>query len=330
MIKRLFWFAIGSLIAMLFCFNEVYAESVPITGIGASIGLEQSGANMTYCSLITNSTNNVCNWNNGRYRYWLMSIIPSYMTPGQYYTLNTSFIIRYTSNNKNTYFKNGHFCFNGKCSELIVTEHVQQEAYNPNTDKYQRFSYLQIESVLQIGAISENSWENYFAVDFLSDNTVELLEVAPHIVMLTTMTSADAEIEANRQNAQAQINAQKEQTDKLLNSNINDNEILSKFDLYNSVLQKNGTITNLMVLPITLWTTVYDSVGQECHPFNLGNMLGTDLTLPCLNIENVLGSTLWNTIDVLFTGFFIFVISKKMILVFDKFSSLQEGDVISD
>lgn len=329
MMKRLFWFAIGSLIAMLICFSEVYAETIPITGVSASVGLYESGGNMSFCSMLINGTNNVCEWKNGMYRYWILSVMPQSMRVGSYYNLYLNVRVIYKSRHKNPQFKDMRFCYYGNCVSGTIKEHVEDSTPKDSDGYYHFKSILELRAYYEFRNIIDNT--NYFGVYFRTEETIEMITALPYNTpFFKVLTGQEAEIEANRQDAQAQINAQKEQTDKLLNSNINDNEIISKFDLFNSVLEENGTITNLMVLPITIWTTVYDSVGQECRPFELGNLLGTNLTLPCLNIENILGSTLWNTIDILFTGFFIYVISKKMILVFDKFSSLQEGDVISD
>lgn len=104
----------------------------------------------------------------------------------------------------------------------------------------------------------------------------------------------------------------------------------SSFNDYNDKLAKNGVITNLITLPIQLFTNVLNSINGSCKTFNLGNLMGTDLTIPCINLSTYLGSNLWNVIDILFSGLFILVIAKKMIKVFENFSSMREGDVLGD
>ena len=95
-------------------------------------------------------------------------------------------------------------------------------------------------------------------------------------------------------------------------------------------LASNGVITQLVTLPVTLFSNVLNSVNGSCSSYNLGSLLGTDLILPCINISNYLGSTLWSVIDVLISGLFVYSISRKFIKVFENLSSMKEGDVISD
>lgn len=124
-----------------------------------------------------------------------------------------------------------------------------------------------------------------------------------------------------------------ETNDKLgdLNDNITDTNTdnpSSKFNEFKSFIPENVVITQLITLPISLFQKVLNSINGTCSEYNLGNLLGTDLTFPCINISNYIGSTLWNIIDMLFSGFFVLKISKKMIKTFNSFSSMEEGDVL--
>lgn len=116
-----------------------------------------------------------------------------------------------------------------------------------------------------------------------------------------------------------------------LNDSINNSSVDnpgSKIEEFENMLPENGVITQLITLPISLFQKVLSSINGTCQEYNLGNLFGTDLTLPCVNISNYLGATLWNVIDVLFSGLFVLVISKKMIKVFNNFTSMEEGDVL--
>lgn len=104
----------------------------------------------------------------------------------------------------------------------------------------------------------------------------------------------------------------------------------NSFNDYNDKLAKNGVITNLITLPISMFTNILNSINGTCTTFSLGELMGTNLTFPCINISNYLGSSIWGVIDILFSGFFVLVISKKMIKVFENFSSMREGDVLGD
>lgn len=116
----------------------------------------------------------------------------------------------------------------------------------------------------------------------------------------------------------------------LKDNNIDENGIASAFDSFNDYLDENSTITQLITLPITLYTAILNNLNGTCSPFNLGKLYGEDLILPCINISQYLGNALWSMIDIIISGFAIYAISKKMIKVFNNFSSLKEGDVIDD
>lgn len=121
-----------------------------------------------------------------------------------------------------------------------------------------------------------------------------------------------------------------------INSSLNDiksedvDDPSSSINSFKDKIASNGVITQLVGLPITLFTKVLNSVNGTCSSYNLGSLFGTDLILPCINIETYLGSSLWSIIDVLISGLFVYTISKKFIKVFENMSSMNEGDVIGD
>lgn len=125
-----------------------------------------------------------------------------------------------------------------------------------------------------------------------------------------------------------------------LNSGVNDlnqnitnddvNNVEGTFDSFEGFIAENSTITQLITMPITLYTSILNGMQSTCQPFVLGNLFGTNLTIPCINIGNYLGTVLWTMIDIIISGFAIFAISKKLIKIFNNFSSMKEGDVIDD
>lgn len=118
--------------------------------------------------------------------------------------------------------------------------------------------------------------------------------------------------------------------DTLKDDNVDENGVASAFEDFNDYLDDNSTITQLIAMPITLYTAILNNVNGTCQPFNLGSLFGTNLILPCINVSQYLGNSLWTMIDVIISGFAIFAIAKKMIKVFNNFSSLRDGDVIDD
>lgn len=150
--------------------------------------------------------------------------------------------------------------------------------------------------------------------------------------------SSGAVITQNQQiiNQNQQIINQGQQTNEKLNdinNSINNGDVDDPSSSINSFKDKiatNGVITQLIGLPVTLFTKVLNSVNGTCSTYNLGSLFGTDLILPCVNIQNYLGSSLWSIIDVLISGLFVYSISRKFIKVFESMSSMNEGDVIGD
>lgn len=137
------------------------------------------------------------------------------------------------------------------------------------------------------------------------------------------ISSVDSSIQ--NQTEQQQQNHQ-ETMDTITNSDVDSPN--DTFEEFESFLPENGVITQLITLPISLFQKILNSINGTCSQYNLGNLLGTNLILPCINVSNYIGTTIWNVIDVLFSGFFVLKISKKMIKTFNSFSSMEEGDVL--
>lgn len=112
------------------------------------------------------------------------------------------------------------------------------------------------------------------------------------------------------------------------NDNVDDPS--SSINQFKDKIAENGVITQLIGLPVTLFTKILNSVNGTCSPYNFGSLFGTDITFPCINVANYLGSSLWNIIDVLISGLFVYSLSRKFIKVFEHMSSMNEGDVIGD
>lgn len=144
-----------------------------------------------------------------------------------------------------------------------------------------------------------------------------------------------AQIEANQNTIINQnnniINNTEDINNTLKDDNvITENDLSSIFDNFKSTLAVNGVITQLITLPVTLFTSILNSVNGTCTPFNLGSLYGHSLILPCINVSDFLGSSLWSIIDILISGLFVYSISHKFKKVFNAWSSMKEGDVIGD
>lgn len=89
----------------------------------------------------------------------------------------------------------------------------------------------------------------------------------------------------------------------------------------------DSVVSDMVLMPITLLNAFSSGFSGSCQAYNLGSLYGTNLTLPCINISNYLGATLWGIIDVLMSGFLIYGIGKKFVRVFNDFTNLKDSQV---
>ena len=110
-------------------------------------------------------------------------------------------------------------------------------------------------------------------------------------------------------------------------SSIDNNNTSSSTTSWGNKNATNGTITSLLTLPISLLQAIVNGIQSSCSSFSLGSLFNTNITLPCINIGNLIGSGLWSTIDILFSGFMILAIGKKLVKIFNDFTNLKTNQV---
>ena len=93
----------------------------------------------------------------------------------------------------------------------------------------------------------------------------------------------------------------------------------------NSHIATNSVISDLLLLPVTLFQNILNSINGTCSTFNLGSLFGTNLTMPCIDIESIIGSALWGVIDILLCGLFVLAMRKKFVDIFQNITSLKDG-----
>jgi len=112
-----------------------------------------------------------------------------------------------------------------------------------------------------------------------------------------------------------------------LNDNITSEDIdTSGYGNLSNNNAQNGVINQLVTMPITLAQSYLNGFNSSCSPFSLGTLYGEELILPCINPGNYLGN-LWNVIDVIISGIFIFVFGKKLVKIFNDVTNLKENQV---
>lgn len=165
---------------------------------------------------------------------------------------------------------------------------------------------------------------------------------------ITCDNSASAIIENNNQNTQDIINnnnsntqkevdainglkeEQQETNDNLndIDDTLNDSSIDSSDTTINGLknqIPTNSVISDLLLLPIRFLQNFVNALNSSCSTFSLGSLLGTNLFMPCINLENYLGSTIWTMIDLIFSGMFVFGLRKKFIQIYENITNLKNG-----
>lgn len=112
-----------------------------------------------------------------------------------------------------------------------------------------------------------------------------------------------------------------------LNHTLNDNTspdspVISAF-LNDLGLPDDTPISSLILMPITLFQAYQTGLNGQCYRYRIGNLLGTDLELPCIHPELYLGTTLWGIIDVVCCIFLIYRIGLLLVFFFEKITTLS-------
>lgn len=122
------------------------------------------------------------------------------------------------------------------------------------------------------------------------------------------------------------VNSSIQKTNDTLNDDtIDDSNTTGTLKDLSENLPTNSVISDLLLLPVSLFQNIVNSINGTCSAFNLGSLYGSNLTLPCINIESLIGSTLWSIIDILFCGAFVLVIRKKFVDIFHNLTDLRNG-----
>lgn len=113
-----------------------------------------------------------------------------------------------------------------------------------------------------------------------------------------------------------------------VNDTLNDSTVDSSDSTINSLknqIPTNSVISDLLLLPVRFLQNFVNALGSSCSQFSLGSLYGTNLYMPCINIENYLGSGIWTTIDLIISGLFIYALRKKFIEIYENLTNLRNG-----
>ena len=166
--------------------------------------------------------------------------------------------------------------------------------------------------------------------DLMFDNQTTQTSILNDILnSIRSDSSINQQIKDNTQKQleeqKKQLEEQKKTNDILNDDTIDDSNTTGSLKDLSENLPTNSVISDLLLLPVRLFQNIVNSINGTCSPFNLGSLYGSNLTLPCINIESLIGSTLWSVIDILFCGAFILVIRKKFVDIFHNLTDLRNG-----
>lgn len=212
--------------------------------------------------------------------------------------------------------------------------------YTNNNIQYLRLVYNNVHYFGDLSPYGTYVFKGYFDNFYLEPNTtiqvVVQFKVDNNIQLngtngTTTKVSFVYDPIANGNNEIVNAIDQQTQAQEDTNDLLNDNNVSSDTsDSIDDVLTYGdsqstfGPVADLLLLPLTLFGAYYTSFGGSCSSYNLGTMFNHQIVLPCINLENILGSSLYSIIDVAISLFMIYNIILMCISSFDKITSLSD------
>ena len=134
-------------------------------------------------------------------------------------------------------------------------------------------------------------------------------------------------IQNDNSNTQQIIENNNSNTDKI-DGTLKDSSVDSSDSTINNLKGKiptNSVISDLLLLPVRFLQNFVNALGSSCSRFSLGSLYGTELFMPCINIESYLGSAIWTTIDLIISGLFVYSLRKKFIQIYQNLTNLKNG-----
>lgn len=86
----------------------------------------------------------------------------------------------------------------------------------------------------------------------------------------------------------------------------------------------NNPVSDLITMPITFLQTLNNNVGGSCITWDLGSLLGHNLKMPCINLQQILGSNLYNLLDMAICLFLAYNIGLMCVTIWNNMTSLKD------
>lgn len=168
--------------------------------------------------------------------------------------------------------------------------------------------------------------------------------IAVQLDLNCTMTNeglANAITNNQNENTQSIINNDNSNTQAIIDSNTETKESIDNVndtlndetapsdseieDLFDIDVESSTPISDLITMPILLLHAYYSGFAGSCSSYNLGSLFGHDIILPCIDLENILGSTLYGLIDMCMSLFLAYNIGLMCISIFESITSLHDN-----
>lgn len=111
-----------------------------------------------------------------------------------------------------------------------------------------------------------------------------------------------------------------------VNNSLNDESDADTGSFLEDVNQdySNNPVSDLITMPITFLQRLNNNINGSCITWNLGSLLGTNLTMPCINLQQILGSTLYNLIDMAICLFLAYNLGLMCVTIWNNMTSLKD------
>lgn len=204
------------------------------------------------------------------------------------------------------YYAGKYFVCNGNSSN------VNNSAWEPLLASYKEVQGVKCENIpLQIYE-TNNLWLYVFVhSEYNNGNTFGITK--PSLIYLPSNDTSNINDSIQETNDTLKDDSEPSDSDStgiLSNSNMGDDS--------------NSPVSDLISMPITLLTNVSNNINGSCSTWNLGSLFGHNLSLPCINLQSLLGNTLYNLIDMAICLFLAFNVGKLCVTIYNNLTSLKD------
>lgn len=221
-----------------------------------------------------------------------------------------------------TYVARNQIVYNGNNATLFSSRLLSNagDFYDPTGNASNPLTYVKYSIIYIVFAAHSNA--NSIAIDFSWDGSptnsylfgyhLESLGSASNLSQsdvsrIVENATSDLATQSSINQLQETNNEIKQGITDVDNTLKDDNIDTSKTTIEDkSADASNSPISSLLTLPLKLLNNINTGLSGTCSAFNLGSLFGTDLILPCINLEQRLGSFLWGLIDSFFCIFLIY------------------------